>query len=247
MAYRAEFLDDMAGGRPVMGLLVLSSDEVLEQDMRVLLPASAVVMHTSRVENSDEITGDTLAAMAETLTPAARALPPSARFDVIGYGCTSGTAVIGSDRVAELVRAGARVAQVTSPLDALQRACASLGVSRLALLSPYVEEVSDRLRQAMAARGLETPVFGSFNESREEAVARISPASIIEAAVDLGQREVEAVFMSCTNLPSLSVIEEIEAFIGKPVLSSNQVLAWDMARRAGITSMPVPVGRLHRA
>jgi maleate isomerase len=223
-----------------VGLLVLSSDETFEQDMRLMVPASEAVVHTARVANHAEITSDSLAAMGQTLTPAAASLPATPAYDVIAYGCTSGAAVLGSAAVARLVRAGRQARSVTTPLDALTAACAALGLSRLALLSPYVPEVSDRLRAALAERGVDTPVFGSFHEPDEPAVARIDPNCTFAAGQKLGvDGRAEAVFLSCTNLQTLPVIARLEEALGKPVLSSNQVLAWHVGQLAGCrTALP---------
>lgn len=103
----------------------------------------------------------------------------------------------------------------------------------------------------MAERGIATPVFGSFDEASEAKVARIDRASIVEAAVALGQDPaVDAVFLSCTNLRTLDALAEIEDRIGKPALSSNQALAWRMARLAGAALSEAAThcgGRLMRA
>ena len=91
----------------------------------------------------------------------------------------------------------------------------------------YTEELKQYTRKKMA--GIDCPVFGSFDEAEEAKVARIDPRSIAEAAIDLGASpEVDAVFLSCTNLRTYAAIPEIETRIGKPVMSSNQALAWHM-------------------
>ena len=221
-----------------LGLIVLKEDETLEQDMRRLLP-SDVQLHVSRVPSGKAVTRETLAAMEAELPAAARLFPSAARFDAVGYGCTSGTAVIGAPRVAELIRAGTATKSVTEPVSALLAACAALGVRRLAFLSPYIAEVSSRLRDVLAEAGVISPVFGSFDEAEEAKVARIDTASVIEAATELGRApEAEAVFLSCTNLRTLDAIPEIERRTGKPVLSSNLVLGWHLCRLAGLGDSP---------
>ena len=105
-----------------------------------------------------------------------------------------------------------------------------IGIERIGFLSPYVEAVSAGLRETLFLSGVETPIFGSFNEEIEERVVKISTVSISDAAVELGEQDVDAIFLSCTNLNTLSVIKSIEEKIGKPVLSSNQVLAWHMSQ-----------------
>ena len=89
---------------PTIGLIVLQSDETLEQDFRRLVPVEEASMHTSRIPSGDAVTPETLGAMEADLTQAASLFPNSARFDVIGYACTSGTAHIGADNVARLVK-----------------------------------------------------------------------------------------------------------------------------------------------
>ncbi|MFT6089298.1 aspartate/glutamate racemase family protein [Sulfitobacter sp.] len=221
---------------PALGLIVLQADETLEGDMRAMMPLETA-FYVSRVPSGDAVTTDTLAEMAAHLGNAAGLLPHAARFASIGYGCTSGAAEIGPERVAGLIRAGADSPHVTNPLSALIAACRHLGVTRLGLLSPYVAQVSAKLRDALGRDGIETPVFGSFDEAEEAKVVRIDAASIVAAAVDLAsQGGAEAVFLSCTNLRTLTVIDRIERETGLPCLSSNQVLAWHMAQAAGITA-----------
>ncbi len=123
---------------------------------------------------------------------------------------------------------------MTEPVSALVAACAALGLRRLALLSPYVERVSERLRTVLAERGVETPVFGTFAEAEEARVARIPPASVVRAATALADSaDVDGLFLSCTNLNTLPAIPALEAETGLPVLSSNLVLAWHMTQLAG--------------
>ena len=220
--------------RPTLGLVVLRSDETIETDFRRLMPPS-VEWLAKRVPAAPEVSSASLAAMEDHLTGAAALFPQGMRFDAIGYGCTSGTAQIGAGRVADLIGHGAETAAVTEPVSALIAACKSLGLSRLAILSPYVAQVSERLRQVLNDQGIATPVLGSFNVAEEAAVARIDGASIVAAAESLMQgAAVDALFLSCTNLRTLDVIDALEARLEKPVLTSNQVLAWHMLQLAGI-------------
>lgn len=225
----------MTARPPQLGMVVLQSDESVEMDLRRLLPSQAELLVT-RIASAVTVSSDSLAAMERELTGAARLLPRGADLSVVGFGCTSGTAQIGAGRVAELIREGVATRAVTDPASALIAACGHLGVTRLALVSPYVEAVSARLRGVLEDAGITVTAFASFEEAEEARVVRIAPASIIDAAIaTAGQGACDAVFLSCTNLRTLDVIAPIEATVGVPVLSSNQVLAWDMMRRAGLT------------
>ena len=101
------------------------------------------------------------------------------------------------------------------------------------------------MRRNLEASGLRIAAFGSFEQSEERIVARIAPDSVLQAILDVGRsEECDAVFVSCTNLRTIEIIETAETALGKPVLSSNQALAWHMVRLAGLDDAPAGLGRL---
>ncbi|SDW62322.1 maleate isomerase [Ruegeria halocynthiae] len=212
-----------------MGLIVLQTDETIEPEFRTLFVDDKSPLYVSRIPSGSEVNTDTLAQMETDLPAAADLLPKARPYRVVGYGCTSASSVIGSERVEQMVKQTCNVHTVTNPLRAAAACAEHLGVSRFALLSPYIEEVNTPLRRAFFEHGISMDVFGTFGESEEAKVVRISSESVIEAASRLGaDKAVDAVFLSCTNLRTLDAIPRIEAQIGKPVLSSNQSLAWHM-------------------
>ncbi len=229
-----------------IGLIVLQADETLERDMRCLLPADLELL-VSRVPSGATLNPDTLRAMEDHLTAAAALLPRGADCAAVGYGCTSGTAEIGAARISALVQAGIATPEVTEPVSALIAACSHLKVTNIGVVSPYIASVSDTLRRVLRTAGVEVSAFASFDEDQEARVVRIAQTAIRDAAIAMGkQSECQAIFLSCTNLRTLSVIDEIEQEIGKPVLSSNQVLAWHLCQIAGVACLKDAPGRLNR-
>ena len=155
--------------------------------------------------------------------------------------------MIGSEKVAEAIRTVCPGAHVTDPLAAIIAACRSLDVRRLGFVTPYIPEVSARMRQKLEAAGFEIKGFGSFEEGDDRVVARITEASILQAIEDVAATApCDAVFVSCTNLRCLRVIPEAEAKIGVPVISSNTALAWHMLRMAGVSDSSDQFGQLFR-
>ncbi|MBO9445270.1 Asp/Glu racemase [Ruegeria sp. R14_0] len=212
-----------------MGLIVLQADETLEPEFSAYFSDRTCPIYVSRIPSGKEVTTDTLADMEKALPAAADLLPKTRPYRVVGYGCTSASSVIGSERVEEMVQRTCDAAIVTNPLRAASACAHALGVGKFALLSPYIEEVNDPLREAFARNGISMDVFGTFSEAEEAKVARISRQSVIDAAMDLGQdKSVEAVFISCTNIRTFGVIDEVQERLKKPVLSSNQSLSWHM-------------------
>jgi maleate isomerase len=230
-----QLLDDR---RVRLGLIVLQADETCEDELHQILPSETSLL-VSRIRSGTDVTPESLAEMEGRLSGAASLFPVGAKFDALGYACTSATAQIGADKVAANIRAGTQTDCVTDPVTALVAACSALGISKLALVSPYVETVSERLRITLLTDGIETPVFASFDVAEEALVARIDPASVADAArAMIDGTDVDGLFLSCTNLRTIPVIAGLEAELNVPVLSSNLVLAWHMLTLAG----PLPPG-----
>ena len=230
MSYR---LSDPIGTQATLGLIALQTDETIEPELQRIFAAEDVALYVSRVPSAPDVTPETLATMADELPRAAGLLPPSLHFDAIGYGCTSGATIIGPDRVADLVRGASNVGGVTNPLSAVLAGLTALKARRVAMVTPYIESVTAPMREVLIASGFTVPATVSFDEAIEARVARIDPASIVAAALEVGKADVDAVFLSCTNLRTLGIIDEIEHALDKPVISSNQALAWHMAQISG--------------
>jgi maleate isomerase len=226
-----------------IGVIVLQSDETIERDLRVM--RGDADLFVSRVPSGQEVTAETLESMTGHIAASASLFPQTISFDAVGYGCTSGTAQIGVNKIERLVKFGMQTKTVSQPVSALVAACEHLGLKRIAFLSPYIESVSANLRQVLQDSGVETPTFGTFGEAEEFKVVRISGASVMEAATALVRdSQVDGIFLSCTNLRTLDLITPLEAALDMPVLSSNLVLAWHLAQLSGNPEALSGPGRL---
>lgn len=237
--------DAGVGTRAKMGLIVLETDESLEPELARVAGLPGVAIYHTRIPMVAEINPETLMRMKQDLPAAANALPEPMEFDVIGYGCTSASTVIGSDAVRDAVRTARPGVQVTDPLRAAIAACQALNVTRLGFVTPYIPEVSNRMRAKLEDAGIEIAGFGSFEESDDRVVARISEASVLSAIETVAaQTSCDAVFVSCTNLRILNILEQAEARIGCPVISSNLALSWHMLRLSGVSEPRIGFGKL---
>jgi maleate isomerase len=224
---------------------VLSSDQTLEHEFRTLLDFNGVALYHARIPNEMEITKSSLAKMEADLPVAAALLPKSFNFNAIGYGCTSGATIIGEGRVAKAIQRVHPESLTSNPLTACKAALQALGLKRIALLTPYDPAITTEMRDNLLENGFEIPLTGSFYETDDFVVGRISPESILTSIEQIGaSTDCDGVFVSCTNLRVASVIEEAEARLGKPVTSSNHALAWHLLRLSGIQDCPENFGSL---
>jgi maleate isomerase len=240
-------LDGGIASRAAIGLMVLATDHTIEHEWRKMLAIDGVAFYESRLFNSNDITPQSLAAMEGLLTEAARVIRPGERLDVMAYGCTSGSMVIGEDKVFARIREARPGISCTTPITAAFAAFQALGVKRIALLTPYIDSINQMMRRYIEARGYAVPVMGSFNHGDDGEVARITPASIEAAALELGRHpEVDAVFVSCTSLRVAEYVEGMESRLKKPITASNHAMAWHALRLAGVKDARPGFGRLFR-
>ena len=153
--------------------------------------------------------------------------------------------MIGEDLVDQIIRSIHPKTKTSNPITACKAALTVLGLRRIALVTPYPPEVTIEMQRNLRAAGFDIIAMSSFNQSDDFTVARISSASILNAILAVGAREeVDGVFVSCTSLRALEIIPEAEACIGKPVISSNQALAWHLLRLADQINQNFGFGRL---
>lgn len=238
-------VDEGIAERAAIGVIVLGTDHTIEHEFRTFLDIEGVAFYESRIRNSSTITPETLADMEQRIPECAEIILSGVPLDVIAYGCTSASMVIGEEKVFEHIRGKRPEAKCTTPITAAFAAFEALGAKNLAVLTPYRQDVNDAVANYIENKGFNIVAFGSFNEENDNRAAKISTDSIKRAAIELGQHDmVDLVFISCTNLRIAPVITQIEETIGKPVTSSNHAMAWHCLRLAGIEDRNPKFGRL---
>jgi maleate isomerase len=211
------------GGR--VGLISLATDFNIEDDLARLYPDD-VSFFTSRVRNYNPLTTENLRRMAPGITQAADCLLPGTKLGAVIYACTSGTVAIGADEVTRLVNIACPGVPVTNPVTAATNAFAELGAKRISILTPYTEAVNRDMATYFEAQGLEVLNISGFGFEDDTAMSFISPADIEDAAMQTFDPRADLLFISCTALRTLGVIETLENRLRTKVVTSNQALAW---------------------
>lgn len=229
-----------------VGLVVLATDHTSEGDYARLVAGPEIGVYVNRVPYANPITPASLRAMQPDLTAAAALILPDEPLDVISYACTSASVVIGDAEVAAALRAAKPGAQVVTPPKAAVAGLAALGATRLAVLTPYTFETTRAMAGYFAGAGLELTRVTCLDMEDDREMARIDRASLVAAAREAMTDDAEALFISCTALRSAAAVAEIEAALGKPVVTSNQAAAWMCLRLCGDASDRPGGGRLMR-
>lgn len=207
-----------------VGLIVLQTDEVMEDELRQWLPSTTRLYH-SRIPSGDLVTEETLNAMHARLPEVTRLLP-KLNYNALVYGCTSGATFIGEQRVADAIHTVIPDVPVTNPITAVKARLRDLDAKKIGLLTPYEPHVSQAIQDHLEGEGFEIASACAFFENRDKMVCQISEASIRDAVMELAATDCDAVFGSCTNLRIAGILDELNQTAGKPVLTSNSALAW---------------------
>jgi maleate isomerase len=237
--------DDGIGARARIGLVVLASDQTIEYEYRLMLNLPGVAVYESRIYNDSDIRPDTLRAMEGDIAHATSLILPGERLDVVGFGCTSATMLLGQATVGTRIRQARPGIAFTTPVTGAFAAMRAFGAHRIAVLTPYSDEVNAGIRSYVDQHGFVVSAMGSFKERDDRIVARISPHSIADAAADLvAGSGAEALFVACTSLRLAERVAELEARIAIPATSSNHAMAWHSLRLAGVADPRPEFGRL---
>ncbi len=215
-----------------VGLLALATDFNSEKDLRRMFP-DGVEIFTNRIKNANPTTIENLRAMAGDITRAAEGILPGFGVDAMIYGCTSGAIAIGTEKLNQLIHAAWPGIPTTNPVVAAEAAFEAFGASRISVLTPYIEEVNTSMAKHFVGQGYDLMNIAGFGFDNDIEMTSISPQTLYEAALRICDREADLLFISCTALRASLAVDRIERALGKPVVASNQALAWHILRLLG--------------
>ena len=238
-------LDESLRSRAAIGLVVLATDHVIENEFQKILNLQGVALYQSRIFNEPSVNTETLSAMESRLENSVKLILPGMPLDVVAFGCTSASMVIGPSRIHEICQKAKPGVRVTNPFTAALEALRTMEVSRIALLTPYRDDLNQQMRSNFEKGGIQVPAMASFNVEDDNRVGRIAPASIEAVALEIGKHSsVDGVFVACTNLRIAERVHFLEQKLGKPLTSSNHAMAWHSLSQAGISHSQAGWGRL---
>lgn len=237
------WFDEGRHHRAKIGFVLLATEQTVESDAMRLCPRG-VGMHFTRAAIPDSITSETLAAQADILSDCAATLLPDGSLDVVAYGCTSGSLVIGEERVFAEFAKGAPGAIPTSIITSVIRALKAVDAKRIVVGTPYIDELNSQEEFYLTGAGFEVLDIQGLGLEKDSDMVRVSPDCLRDFAFSLDRADADAIFISCSALRTLDVLQEIEKWTNKPCIASNPAMIWDTLRLAGVNDPILGCGRL---
>jgi len=231
---------------PRIGLLALSTDLTIERDFQSICHSLPINLFVNRIHNENPLTKENLLKMYDQLESITEKILPGEKINTVAYGCTSGTIAIGEDKVKEKIQLAKPGCHVTTPITSAIKAFNKMNVKRIAVFTPYPESVNKTISEYFIKKNINVMSFSTFNLDLDVDFARVDPKYLSEILTKLNINDADALFVSCTALPALEILNEVEKKINKPVFSSNQTLIWDTIRSVGYKSSVEGYGKLLR-
>jgi maleate isomerase len=226
-----------------VGLIIPSSNRMVEDEMVRNFPAG-VQAHVTRLRMTGPNRGP-LADVLPRLQEATAALT-DAKCAVVAFHCTANSmeeGASGEQRIlAALAQAGA--AHVTTTATAIRRAFQALSARRIVIVTPYSQQVTDHEAEFLQAAGFQVLQAVGFALANSDAYCATPASAWRDRTLTLARPDADAYLLSCANISTFPVIEELEAKLGRPVISSNQAVVWDALARLGWQDRRGCAGRL---
>ena len=235
--------DSGRNSRANLGFILLSTDLACEIDTYRMAPKGVGVSFT-RLHTDDYTTNETLAKHIHQIADAASRIQPEIKPDVISYCCTSGSIVIGEDKVCAEIKRGAPYATAMTLVSGVVAALNQLQAKKIVIGTPYLDEINIVEKNFFENKGFDVLDIQGLNLGNGIEFGKITSDYIKDFALSIDQKEAEVIFLSCSGIRSLDIIEEVEATTGKPVITSNQAQMWYALRMAGVNDKLSGFGRI---
>lgn len=203
------------------------------------------LVHTLMREDAHRVDALLDVGSEQVLADGARAL---GEVDSVVWACTSGSFVFGwsgaRDQVEKLQAVTGKPTSSTS--FAFVHAAALLGLRRVAVAATYPADVAEHFVEFLRAGDLEVVRLSSRGIVTAAEVGTLGREEVLSFAAANDDDQAEALLMPDTALHTAAWLEDIEQQLGKPVLTANQVSAWEALRLAGAGTSREGLGTLFR-
>jgi maleate isomerase len=229
---------------PRVGLIALGSDFRIEKDFNNVFYGRDIDLYVNRIHCYNPLTNETLAKMADDITDVVSDILPDQKIDCVAYGCTSGTVAAGYDLIKTKVNLAKPEAKVTTPITAAVKALEALGIKKIPIFTPYTKTINDLVVGYFEKENIIINSLTYFDIDSDLDIGKVDEDYLFEVLSKIDLSESDALFVSCTALPVLSIIDKLEKRLNKVVLSSNQTLIWDSLNSIGYKNNIEGFGKL---
>ena len=227
-----------------IGLIALATDFIIEKDFIKIIKDKDIDFFVNRIECYNPLSKENLIKMSEKVTDVTKNILPDENIDCVVYGCTSGTIAVGYDTIEKKVKEAKPKAKITTPSTAAIKALKKLNIKKLAIFTPYSKKLNDEIIDYFSSQGFDIVANTYLDIAADYDIGKVDQNFLLETLSQIEIKSADALFISCTALPVLNIIERLEKKLGKPVITSNQSLIWDTLESIGMNKDIQGFGKL---
>ena len=220
---------------PRIGLITLGSDFRIEKDFNNVIYGKNIDLFVNRIHCYNPLTNETLAKMADDITDVTKEILPGEKLDCVAYGCTSGTVAAGFDSIKKKVNLAKPQTKVTTPITSALKALKKMNIKKISIFTPYTKSINQSLVNYFKESEISIKELHYFDIASDVDIGKVDRDYLFKVLSHLNLDDSDALFVSCTALPVLDLIDKLEKKLGKIVLSSNQTLIWETLNLVGNT------------
>ena len=232
---------------PRVGLIALASDFMIERDFINVIKDRDIDFFVNRIECYNPLTKENLIKMSDKVTEVTKDILPDQEIDSIVYGCTSGTIAAGFNSIEQKVKAAKPMADVTTPSTAAIKALKKMKINKISIFTPYSKILNDEVLKYFKSEGFVVTSNSYFDIESDYDIGKIDQNYLYDVLSRIDLKGAEALFVSCTALPVLPIIDKLENKLNTTVLSSNQALIWDTLVKINKNNSVKGFGKLFHA
>jgi len=229
---------------PRIGLIALASDFTIEKDFINVIKDKDIDFFVNRIECYNPLTSENLIKMSKKVTEVTKDILPDQKIDCVVYGCTSGTIAAGYSSIEKKIKLAKPEAKVTTPSTAAVKALNKLKIKKIAVFTPYIKDLNNEVVEFFKKENFTITSNSFFDIKNDLDIGKVDPEYLFEILSQMDLKEADALFISCTALPAMSIIDKLEKKLSKFVLSSNQALIWDTLESIGKNNSIKGFGKL---
>ena len=229
-------------------LIVPANNTTMEPEIAALCPELHQILVARVRLPMRTLSADDMAGYGEATIDAVASFV-SERPDIVVHGCTAGGFLAGPEGNARIVGELERVtgAPVVSTADAMVEALRHDGVRNTAVVTPYLASINDGLTRYLEACGIAVETLDSFLCETTDALGAVTEPQVLEKALATVTPQSRALFIACSQLPTLDIILPLRERLGIPVWSSIRATAWAVTRRLAALADDAPSASRGRA
>ena len=230
-----------------IGLIALASDYIIEKDFQSVIKNKNIDLFVNRIECYNPLNRKNLIKMSKNITKVTRDILPGEKINCVAYACTSGTIAVGYSSIKKKIQKAKPHSKLTTPSTSTINALRKFKIRKIAVFTPYPKKLNNEVVEFFEKNKFTVTSNSYFDISSDIKIGKVNNQHLFKSLCKMRLNGAQALFISCTALPALSILDKLERKLDILVFSSNQTLIWDTLVSIGVKNKIKGFGKLLRS